>query len=55
MCRAIEEMRNDTKIDVYVDSVLSVMKKLKLNLEQAMDVISVPIADREKLIAKINN
>lgn len=49
MCKVMEDMRND----VYVDSVRSLMKTLKLSLEQAIDAISVPDSDRERIIAKI--
>ena len=47
MCKVMEDMRNKNTKQVMEKNILSIMKNLKLTVEQAMDALSVPQAQRE--------
>ena len=47
MCKVMEDMRNENAKQVMEKSILSIMENLKLTVEQAMDALSVPQAQRE--------
>ena len=47
MCKVMEDMRNENTKQVMEKNILSIMKNLKLTVEQAMDALSVPQAQRE--------
>ena len=47
MCKVMEDMRNENTKHVMEKNILSIMKNLKLTIEQAMDALSVPQAQRE--------
>ena len=47
MCKAMEDMRFENTKQVMEKNILSIMKNLKLTVEQAMDALSVPQAQRE--------
>ena len=41
MCKAMEEMRNETATLTKLEDVKNIMKKLSYTAEQAMDLLSV--------------
>ena len=47
MCKVMEDMRIENTKQVMEKNILSIMKNLKLTVEQAMDALSVPQAQRE--------
>ncbi|MBR0411718.1 MAG: hypothetical protein IJI25_12100 [Eubacterium sp.] len=47
MCKVMEDMRNENTKQVMESNIRSIMKNLKLTVEQAMDALSVPQAQRE--------
>ena len=47
MCKVMEDMRFENTKQVMEKNILSIMKNLKLTVEQAMDALSVPQAQRE--------
>ena len=44
MCKVMEDMRFENTKLVMEKNILSIMKNLKLTVEQAMDALSVPQA-----------
>ncbi len=47
MCKVMEDMRNENAKQVMEKSILSIMENLKLTVEQAMDALKIPQAQRE--------
>ena len=47
MCKVMEDMRNEESKRTKVIDIENLMKNLKLTVEQAMDALSVPQAQRE--------
>ena len=55
MCKVMEDMRNENTKQVMVNNIQSIMKNLKLTVEQAMDALSIPQSQRsiyEGLVGK---
>ena len=60
VCKVMEDMRNETRVETThennISAIQKMMKTLKLTVEQAMDVLEIPISERgfykEKLCAK---
>lgn len=57
MCKAIEEMLDETRIETrrenYVINVTNLMETLQLSLEKAMDALKVPASEREYIVSVI--
>ena len=47
MCKIIEDLQNEAKKETLLDNIRSLMKKLNLTVQLAMDVRDVP-ADKQK-------
>ena len=47
MCKVMEDMRNENTKQVIEMNIQSIMKNLQLTVEQAMDALSIPQAQRE--------
>ena len=47
MCKVMEDMRNEESKRTKVIDIENLMRNLKLTVEQAMDALSVPQAQRE--------
>ena len=47
MCKIIEDLQNEAKKETLLDNIRSLMKKLNLTVQLAMDVLDVP-ADKQK-------
>ena len=46
MCKVMEDMRNESARNMMVNNIIQLMSNLKLTIEQAMDALSVPQAQR---------
>ena len=63
MCAAIDEMMEDSREEgreegreeSLLSNLKTLMKKLKLTVEQAMDMLDVPPESRKALALKLNN
>ena len=67
MCRAFEEVRDQARAEgkiegraegreqTQIDNIQKIMEKLKISVQQAMDMLEIPAADRERLSAKISS
>ncbi len=55
MCKAMEDMRNEAEQRRIVIDIQNLMENLKLTVEQAMDALSIPQADRSIYVGMINN
>ena len=57
MCKEMEEMRNDveqrTAYKTNLDAIRNIMEGLKYTAQQAMDLLKIPAAERDKYIAKL--
>ena len=47
MCKVMEDMRNEESKKNKVIDIVNLMRNLKLSVEQAMDALSIPQAQRE--------
>ncbi len=53
MCRAMEEMRNETALETLLTSVKSLMKNMNLSPEQAMNALGISEGDKKKLLKQM--
>ena len=51
--KVTEEVTKEIIRDIQINSVRSLMEKLKLSAEQAMDVLDIPSSERTVLLGKI--
>ena len=54
MCRAFEEVREQGREQAQLAAIMKLMKNLKLSAQQAMEVLEIPSADREKLLVNLS-
>lgn len=50
MCRAMEEMRNDTAFKTRLDDISMTMKKLGWTKEQALEFYEIPKSEYDKYL-----
>ena len=53
MCKAMEEMRDETKDRTIVENIKSLMSTLKLSAQQAVDALQIPADQQDKYLAKL--
>ena len=53
MCKAMEEMRNETATATNIVAIQNIMNKLSYTVEQAMDLLSVSEAQRKLILDKL--
>ena len=53
MCKIVEELVEEGKEQVMVESVKNLMDSLKIDAEQAMDLLKVPKEQRKKIAEKL--
>lgn len=53
MCKAMEDMINETKDLTLLDAIRNLMANLKLTVDQAMVALGVPEADRGRYAARL--
>ncbi len=53
MCKAMEEMRNETVERVLIQTIRNLMETMKWSAEQAMTAMKIPEVDKLKYAAKL--
>jgi len=53
MCKAMEEMRNDTVFRTNVETICKMMKKLNFTVEEALNVLDIPESEHARYIAAL--
>ncbi len=53
MCKAMEEMRNETAERVLIQTIRNLMETMQWSAEQAMTAMKIPKADKLKYTAKL--
>ena len=53
MCRAMEEMRNNTEFKTNVKAAIRIMKSFKVTAQEALRVLQVPEAEYSRYLAAI--
>lgn len=53
MCKAFEDLRNETLEKANLNSIRSLMNTMKLSAEQAMAALKIPVEERVKYLAKL--
>lgn len=57
MCKAIEEMRNETRKEEHfltiLDSIKNIMETFGVSVDKAMDTLKVPMAERESYLSRL--
>lgn len=53
MCKAMEDMRNETTERVLIQTIRNLMDTMKWSAEQAMTAMKIPEADKSKYTAKL--
>lgn len=53
MCKALEEMRNETAENTLLQMIRNLMETTKWNAERAMEALKVPLSEQEKYKAKL--
>ncbi len=53
MCKAMEDMRNETAERTTIENLKSIMQTLKLTAQQTMDALQVPLDKQSSYIAKL--
>ena len=53
MCKAFEEVRNESKQEEKISNLKAMMETLSLNAQQAMDALKIPTEERDKYAAML--
>ena len=53
MCKAMEDMRNETRDKTIVENIKNLMKTLKLSAQQAVDALMIPADEQNKYLSKL--
>lgn len=53
MCRAMEEMRNNTEFKTRVNDAIQIMKSFKVTAQEALRVLQVPKSEYPRYLAAI--
>jgi hypothetical protein len=53
VCKVMEDMRTEKARETRIDDIQKMMIKLKMTVEQAMDVLDIPASERSIYIDKI--
>lgn len=53
MCKAMEDMRSEEKIETRLEDIKNIMEALSFTIEQAMDILKIPEADRKMYRTKL--
>ena len=53
MCRAMEEMRNDTLFKANVAAICKMMKNLNFTAQEALNVLEIPESEHARYIAAL--
>ncbi len=55
VCAVMEEMRAEKERETRIDDIKRIMRTLKLTIEQAMDALEIPVAERGIYTSRISN
>lgn len=55
MCRAMEEMRNESVFKTQVKNLISIMDAFKITVQEALKVLQIPESEHERYIAAIES
>ena len=53
VCKVMEDMRTEKARETRIDDIQKMMIKLKMTVEQAMDVLDIPASERSIYMDKI--
>lgn len=53
MCKAMEDMRNETAERTKIEDLKNLMETLKLTAQQAVDALKIPMDQQSSYIAKL--
>lgn len=53
MCKALEEMRNETAENTLLQTIKNLMETMKWSAEQAMRAMKIPTSEQEKYKARL--
>ena len=53
MCRAMEEMRNDTAFKTKVEVIVKIMKNFNITVQEALRILEIPEAEHPRYLAAI--
>ena len=54
VCKLMEDMKNQKAQETRLDAIQKMMTKLKLTVEQAMDVLDIPPSERMSYLERID-
>jgi len=54
VCKLMEDMKNQKAQETRLDDIQKMMTKLKLTVEQAMDVLDIPQSERMLYLERID-
>ena len=53
MCKAMEDMRNETKDNTIIENIRNLMDTVKWTAQQAMDALKIPVDEQSKYLSKL--
>lgn len=53
MCRAMEEMRNETAFKTKVDVIVKIMKNFNITVQEALKILEIPESEHARYLAAI--
>ena len=53
MCKAMEDMKNETKDNTIIENIRKLMDTVKWSAEQAMDALKIPADEQSKYLSKL--
>lgn len=53
MCRAMEEMRNDTEFRTRLNDIRNMIETFNLTVNEVMNAMKIPESERERYLAAI--
>ena len=53
MCKAMEDMRNETRDNTILENIRNLMKTLQLSAQQAVDALMIPADEQSKYLSKL--
>ena len=53
MCKAMEDMRNETAERTTLENLKSLMETMKMTAQQAVDALKIPLDKQSNYIAKL--
>ena len=54
VCKIMEDMKNQKAQETKIEAIQKMMTKLKMTVDQAMDILDIPLSERMSYLEKIN-